>query len=313
METRPLGSSGLNASVVGLGCNNFGMRIQLKETRAVIDAALDAGINFFDTADLYGFGVSEDMIGQILGSRRKDIVLATKFGGIAKVKRTGEKWGSRAYIMDCVEASLKRLRTDWIDVYQMHYPDEATPIDETLETLDELVRQGKIRAIGHSNFTSAMIDESEDISTARKFARFDTAQNEWSLLKREAEDDAIPACDKHTLGQLPYFPLANGLLTGKYKKGEAFDPDTRLGAIERFQDWATDENFAKVEALQTFVENRGHTLLELAFSWLAAQPCVASVIAGATKPAQVHANAAAADWKLSAEELKEIDALVPRG
>ena len=313
METRPLGSSGLNASVVGLGCNNFGMRIQLEETRAVIDAALDVGINFFDTADLYGFGVSEDMIGQILGSRRKDIVLATKFGGIAKVKKTGEKWGSRAYIMDCVEASLKRLQTDWIDVYQMHYPDKTTPIDETLETLDELVRQGKIRAIGHSNFTSAMINESEDKSTARKLARFDTAQNEWSLLKREVEDDAIPACDKYEIGQLPYFPLANGLLTGKYKRGEAFDPDTRLGALEMFQGWATDENFAKVEALQTFVEDRGHTLLELAFSWLAAQPCVASVIAGATKPAQVHANAVAADWKLSAQELKEIDGLVPRG
>ena len=313
METRPLGSSGLNASVVGLGCNNFGMRIQLEETRAVIDTALDAGINFFDTADLYGFGVSEDMIGQILGSRRKDIVLATKFGGIAKVKKTGENWGSRAYIMDCVEASLKRLQTDWIDVYQMHYPDKTTPIDETLETLDELVRQGKIRAIGHSNFTSAMINESEDKSTARKLARFDTAQNEWSLLKREVEDDAIPACDKYKIGQLPYFPLANGLLTGKYKRGEAFDPDTRLGALEMFQGWATDENFAKVEALQTFVEDRGHTLLELAFSWLAAQPCVASVIAGATKPAQVQANAVAADWKLSAQELKEIDGLVPRG
>jgi aryl-alcohol dehydrogenase-like predicted oxidoreductase len=313
METRPLGSSGLKASVVGLGCNNFGMRIQLEETRVVIDAALDAGVNFFDTADLYGFGVSEDMIGQILGSRRKDVVLATKFGGIAKVKKTGEKWGSRAYIMDCVEASLKRLQTDWIDVYQMHYPDKTTAIDETLETLDELVRQGKIRAIGHSNFTGAMIYESEDKATAGKFARFDTAQNEWSLLKREAEDDAVPACDKHQLGQLPYFPLANGLLTGKYKRGEAFAPDTRLGALEMFQGWATDDNFSKVEALQTFVEERGHTLLELAFSWLAAQPCVASVIAGATKPEQVHANAAAADWKLSAEELTEIDALVPRG
>ena len=160
------------------------------------------------------------MIGQILGSRRKDVVLASKFGGIAKVKKTGEKWGSRAYIMDCVEASLKRLQTDRIDVYQMHYPDDTTPIEDTLETLDELVRQGKIRAIGHSNFTSAMIDESESISATRGFARFDTAQNEWSLLKREVEDDAIPACDKYTLGQLPYFPLANGLLTGKYKKGE---------------------------------------------------------------------------------------------
>lgn len=313
MEKRPLGASGIEASIVGLGCNNFGMRIQLEETRAVIDAAIAAGITFFDTADLYGFGVSEDMIGQILGARRKDIVLATKFGGVAKVKKTGESWGSRDYIMRCVEESLKRLQTDWIDVYQMHYPDTTTPIEETLETLDELIRQGKIRAIGHSNYTGAMVDAAEQTSTAHNYARFDTAQNEWSLLKREVEADAIPACDKHKLGQLPYFPLANGLLTGKYKRGEAFDPDTRLGALEMFQGWATDDNFSKVEALQDFVEQRGHTLLELAFSWLAAQPCVASVIAGATKPAQVQANAAAANWKLSDDELKEIETLVPRG
>ena len=313
MEKRRLGRSDIQASIVGLGCNNFGMRIQLEDTRAVIDAAIDAGITFFDTADLYGFGASEEMMGQILGARRKDIVLATKFGGVAKVKKTGENWGSREYIMRCVEDSLKRLQTDWIDVYQMHYPDPTTPIEETLETLDELVRQGKIRALGHSNYTGAMIDAAEQASTARHSARFDTAQNEWSLLKRAVEADAIPACDKHTLGQLPYFPLANGLLTGKYKRGQAFDPDTRLGALEMFQGWATDDNFNKVETLQDFVEQRGHSLLELAFSWLAAQPCVASVIAGATKPAQVHANAAAADWKLSDEDLKEIERIVPRG
>ncbi len=312
METRPLGSSGLQASVVGLGCNNFGMRIQLEECRAVIDAALDAGINFFDTADLYGFGVSEEMMGQVLGSRRKDIVLATKFGGVAKVRKTGERWGSREYIMARVEDSLKRLRTDWIDLYQMHYPDETTPVEETLETLDELVRQGKVRAIGHSNYTGTMINAAESTAQDRKLARFDTAQNEWSLLKREVEDDAIPACDAHQLGQLPYFPLANGLLTGKYRRGQGFDPDTRLGAMERFQSWATDDNFTKLEALQTFAEGRGHSLLELAFSWLASQPCVASVIAGATKPAQVRANAVAAEWQLSAEDLKDIDAIVPQ-
>lgn len=311
METRPLGSSGLQASVVGLGCNNFGMRIQLEDCRAVVGAALDAGINFLDTADLYGSGASEEMIGQVLGTRRKDIILATKFGGVAKLKKTGERWGSHDYIMARVEDSLKRLRTDWIDVYQMHYPDEATPVEETLGALNELVRQGKVRAVGHSNYTGAMIGTAERTAQDRDFARFDTAQNEWSLLKREVEDDIIPACDTHRLGQLPYFPLANGLLTGKYRRGQGFDPDTRLGALKGFQSWATDENFTKLEALQTFAEERGHSLLELAFSWLAAQPCVASVIAGATQPAQVRANAVAAGWKLSAADLTDIEAIVP--
>ena len=206
METRPLGSSGLQASVVGLGCNNFGMRIQLEECRAVIDAALDVGINFFDTADLYGFGVSEDMMGQVLGSRRKDIVLATKFGGVAKVRKTGERWGSREYIMARVEDSLKRLRTDWIDLYQMHYPDETTPVEETLETLDELVRQGKVRAIGHSNYTGTMINAAESTAQDRSFARFDTAQNEWSLLKREVEDDATRPVTPINSASCPTFP-----------------------------------------------------------------------------------------------------------
>jgi aryl-alcohol dehydrogenase-like predicted oxidoreductase len=311
METRPLSSSGLEATIVGLGCNNFGMRIKLEESRRVINAALEAGITFLDTADLYGFGVSEDFIGQILGSRRKEVVLATKFGGVAKVKKTGESWGSREYIRNCVEDSLRRLRTDWIDVYQMHYPDPSTPIEETLESLDELVGQGKVRAIGHSNFSGAQIEQADTQGKEHHLAHFVTAQNEWSLLNREAERDVAPACDKYGLGQLPYFPLANGMLTGKYRRGQGFAAGTRLAAIERFQGLASDENFTKIEALQIFAEQRGHTLLELAFSWLAAQPCVVSVIAGATKPEQVHANAAAANWKLAVEELAEVEAIVP--
>ena len=312
MEMRLLGSSRLNASLVGLGCNNFGARTDLEASRAVIDAALDAGITFFDTADLYGFGQSEEIMGQALGTRRKEIMLATKFGGVAMVKKTGERWGTRDYIVRCLEDSLQRLRTDWIDLYQMHYPDTTTPVDETLETLDDLVRQGKVRAVGCSNFSGIQINEAEAQATERHFAHFVTAQNEWSLLSRGTEDDAIPACDKYGLGQLPYFPLASGMLTGKHRRGEGFAPGTRMAIIKRFQDQlATDENFTKIESLQDFAQQRGHTLLELAVSWLASQPCVASVIAGATTPEQVRANSTAADWKLSAEELAMINTLAP--
>ncbi len=309
METRPLGSSGLQASLAGLGCNNFGMKIDLEASRAVIDTALDAGITCFDTADMYGKGQSEDFLGQVLGSRRKDIVLATKFGGVAMMAKSGERWGSREYILRCIEDSLRRLKTDWIDLYQMHYPDPNTPIEETLETLNELVQQGKVRAIGHSNFSAEQINAAVEQSTTHDWAHFVTAQNEWSLLNRAVEADAIPACDQHGLGQLPYFPLASGMLTGKYRRGEDFAPGTRLAVLPFSQRMASDENFAKVEALQDFAEQRGHTLLELAFSWLAAQPCVASVIAGATTPEQVRANVAAPNWQLSTEELTEVDAL----
>ncbi len=311
METRSVGASSLKASQVGLGCNNFGMRIDLEATRAVLHAALDAGVTFWDTADLYGGTKSEDFIGQILGPRRKEVTLATKFGGIAYMSKKGEHWGARDYINSCVEASLRRLQTDWIDLYQVHFPDTQTPIEETLAALDDLVKQGKVRAIGCSNFTSAMIAEADAQANRLKSAHFVTAQNEWSLLKRDVEQDAIPACEKYGLGQLPYFPLASGLLTGKYKRGEGFAPGTRLAALTFAQSWATDTNFAKIEALQTYAEKRGHTLLELAFSWLAAQPSVTSVIAGATTPEQVRANATAANWKLSAQEVAEISALAP--
>lgn len=311
MEKRPLGKSGLEASLVGLGCNNFGMRIDLAATRAVIDAALDVGVTFFDTADMYGDGRSEDFIGQALGQRRNEVVLATKFGAIARKQRNGEHWGTVRYITGCLETSLRKLRTDWIDLYQIHYPDPATPIEETLAALDAMVRQGKVRAVGCSNFSGGQIAEATARAGERGLARFVTAQNEWSLLKREVEREVIPACERHGLGQLPYFPLASGMLTGKYRRGQELPAGTRLATMDYFKRLATEENFAKVEALQDFAERRGRTILELAISWLASHPCVVSVIAGATKPEQVYANAAAAGWKLSAAELAEIDALAP--
>jgi len=311
MEQRPLGTSELKASLVGLGCNNFGMKIDLEASRAVIDTALEVGLNFFDTADLYGGGKSEDFIGQVLGPRRKEVVLATKFGGVAYMQKSGEPWGARAYIVKCVEASLRRLQTEWIDLYQIHFPDATTPVEETLAALDDLVRQGKVRAIGSSNFSNAQIEEAQAQSQTRRLAPFVTAQNEWSLLNREVEREVIPACEKHRVGQLPYFPLASGLLTGKYRRGEALVPGSRLATLDYFKSFATDERFAKVEALQHFAQQHGHTLLELAMSWLAVQPSVTSVIAGATTPEQVRTNAAAANWKLSSTELAEVDALVP--
>lgn len=311
MEKRPLGASGLAASLVGLGCNNFGMRIDLAASRAVINAALDVGITFFDTADMYGNGQSEDFIGQVLGPRRKEIVLATKFGGVAMMRKSGERWGTRTYIVGCLEASLRRLRTEWIDLYQIHYHDPTTPIEETLAALDGLVRQGKVRAVGCSNFSGAQLAEAAAQAQERRLVHFVTAQNEWNLLNRGAERDVILACERHGLGQLPYFPLASGMLTGKYRRGEAFAAGTRLATLAYFKGLATEENFTKVEALQTFAEKRGGTILELAVSWLAAHPCVVSVIAGATTPEQVRANTTAANWKLSAAELAEVDALAP--
>ncbi|MBI3249192.1 MAG: aldo/keto reductase [Deltaproteobacteria bacterium] len=311
MEKRPLSGTGLEASLVGLGCNNFGMKLDFEATRAVIDTALEVGITFFDTADMYGGGKSEEFIGQALGARRKDIVLASKFGGVAWMQKKGERWGARDYIVRCLEESLRRLRTDWIDLYQLHFPDPATPLEETLAALDEVVRQGKVRAVGCSNLSGAQIAEADTKAKEQRWTRFVTAQNEWSLLKRDAERDVIPACSQYQLGQLPFFPLASGLLTGKYRRGEAFAPGTRLATFSFAQGMATEENFAKIEALQSFAEKRGHSLLELAVSWLAATPCVSSVIAGATTPEQVRTNATAANWKLSAEDLAEINRLAP--
>jgi aryl-alcohol dehydrogenase-like predicted oxidoreductase len=305
-----LGKSGLEVSAVGLGCNNFGMRIDLEATRKVVARALDLGITLFDTADIYGNkGGSETMLGQVLGERRKDIVLATKFAG-PMVEGKTRRDASRRYIMTAVEASLTRLKTDWIDLYQLHFADPLTPMEETLGALDDLIRQGKVRYIGCSNLPAWQMVEAEWIARDRGLNRFVSAQDEYSLLVRDVEAEKIPAAQAYGMGLLPYFPLASGMLTGKYKRGADAPADTRFASIPSLGNrYATDANWALVEKLEAFCAQRGHTLLELAFSWLLARPPVASVIAGATKPEQLEANVKAADWTLTPEDLAEIDRL----
>ncbi|MCL4767842.1 MAG: aldo/keto reductase [Hyphomicrobiaceae bacterium] len=310
MEQRNLGPSGLLVSAVGLGCNNFGGRIDLEASRAVVHKALDLGITLLDTADVYGDkGGSETALGEILGARRKDIVLATKFGMPMDAGR-GLTGASRRYIVTAVEASLRRLKTDWIDLYQLHQPDPRTPIEETLRALDDLVRQGKVRYVGCSNMPAWQVADALWTSRHRNLASFVSCQDEYSLVVRTHESHLTPAMQHYELGLLPYFPLACGLLTGKYKRGEALPPGTRMAAAARWADkYLTEPNFLLVERLTAFAESRGHSLLELVFSWLASQPVVASVIAGATKPEQVEQNVRAAGWALTAEEIAEIDSL----
>jgi aryl-alcohol dehydrogenase-like predicted oxidoreductase len=310
MTLRNLGRSGLRVSLIGLGCNNFGQRMDLESSTKVIHKALDAGITLFDTADMYGGrGGSETVLGQVLGDRRKDIVLATKFG---MPMDDGEKNGaSRRYIMAAVEASLKRLRTDWIDLYQQHRHDPLTPIEETLRALDDLVRQGKVRYIGCSNFTAAQMVEAQWAARHLNLNAFISAQDEYSLLKRNLDAENIPTMERYGLGLLPYFPLASGLLTGKHKRGQAA-PGTRL-ATDAFARFMDDTNFDVLEKLEAFVKARGRTMTELAFSWLAARPTVASIIAGATKPEQIEANVKAAGWVLSPEDMAEIDKITAKG
>ena len=307
MEQRYLGKSGLKVSEVGLGCNNFGV-LDIESSRKVVHRALDLGVTLFDTADVYGNrGGSETQLGEILGPRRKDIVLATKFG--APMDETGGG-ASRRYIAAAAEASLKRLKTDWIDLYQVHRPDPHTPIEETLSALDDLIRQGKVRYVGCSNFTSWQVVDALWTADDRRLTAFVSAQDELSLLMRDAERELIPALEAKGLGLLPYFPLASGLLTGKYTHGNDAPASTRMALMKRLADrYMTEKNWAIVEKLRTFCDARGHTLLELAFSWLLAKPLVGSVIAGATKPEQIEANAKAGSWKLSAEDLAEIDRL----
>ncbi|HWX64770.1 aldo/keto reductase [Bradyrhizobium sp.] len=308
MEIRNLGSSGLRVSAVGLGCNNFGQRIDLETSRKVIHKAIDLGITLFDTADIYaGQGGSETVLGTVLGDRRKDIVLATKYS--KPMAADGSKQGaSRRYIMNAVEASLTRLKTDYIDLYQQHDYDPLTPLDETLRALDDLVREGKVRYIGNSNFPAWRIAEAEFTARAMNANRFISCQDEYSLVARGIENELMPAAQQYGLGLLPFFPLASGLLTGKYKRGEAAPDDTRFGKVPRLRDqYVTPRNEAIVEKLKMFAEARGHTMLELAFSWLAARPQVASVIAGATRVEQVEQNVNAIAWRLSAEEMAEID------
>lgn len=313
MNYRKLGFSGLQVSAVGLGCNNFGMRIDLEATRAVIHKALDVGITLFDTADVYGgAGGSETMLGQVMGERRKEIVLATKFAGPMTKDKT-RRDASRGYIMNAVEASLRRLQTDWIDLYQLHFPDPLTPIEETLRALDDLVKQGKVRYIGISNHPAWRMADAQWISRHFQLHSFACAQDEYSLIVRDIETEKLPAIEAYGMGLLPYFPLASGLLTGKYKRGTAPEADSRFAKLKRLADrYDTDANWALLEQLEAFCSKRGHTILELAFSWLLARPCVSSVIAGATKPAQLEANAKAAEWKLTPEDLAEIDKM-PRG
>ena len=308
MQIRNLGGSGLRVSAVGLGCNNFGQRTDLESSRKVIHRALDLGITLFDTADIYaGMGGSETVLGTVLGDRRKDIVLATKFS--KPMATDGTKQGaSRRYIMDAVEASLRRLKTDYIDLYQQHDYDPLTPIEETLRALDDLVREGKVRYIGNSNFPAWRIAEAEFTARAMNANRFISCQDEYSLVVRGIETDLLPAAQEYKLGLLPFFPLASGLLTGKYQRGAAAPADTRFGKVPAMRDrYVTARNEEIVDNLKAFAEARGRTLLELAFSWLAARPQVSSVIAGATRVEQVEQNVKAIAWALSAEEMAEID------
>jgi aryl-alcohol dehydrogenase-like predicted oxidoreductase len=306
MRIRPLGEGGPDVSVVGLGCNNFGRRVDEAGTRAVVDAALDAGVTLFDTADVYGnFGDSERFLGAALRGRRDRVVLATKFGGTAGRSDVPVVRGSREYIRGAVEASLERLQTDWIDLYQYHHPDGVTPIEETLGALNDLVQEGKVRFVGSSNFSADEVEEAEGIARERGWARFVSAQNEYSLLERDAERELLPTCARLGIGVLPYFPLASGLLTGKYRRGQPPPEGTRLaGNPARL----TDEAFDRVEALERYAEQRGRTLLEVAIGGLAAQPAVASVIAGATKPEQVRANVEAGAWEPDAGDLAALSA-----
>jgi aryl-alcohol dehydrogenase-like predicted oxidoreductase len=306
MQTRKVGS--LQVSAVGLGCNNFGWRIDAEASAKVIDTAIESGVTFFDTADRYGKGQSEDFLGRALGKRRDQIILATKFG---MEMEKGQQGASPKYVLEAVDASLRRLRTDRIDLYQLHQPDPKTPITDTLGALDELVRAGKMREVGCSNFSVAQIREATDASQGR--AQFVSVQNEFSLFHREPETNGVlPECERRRLAFLPYFPLASGLLTGKYREGKKLPEGSRAA-----DGWGpkvfTEQNLAIVELLIEFAESKGHTILELAFSWLLSHKPVASVIAGASKPEQVRANAKAADWQLAADDLAQIDAIMRSG
>jgi aryl-alcohol dehydrogenase-like predicted oxidoreductase len=305
MQTRKIGS--LSVSVVGVGCNNFGARVDEQHTEEVIDAALDAGINFFDTADMYATGKSEELLGRFLAGRRRDVIIATKFGN----EMPGQGRGARpAYVRKAIDASLKRLNTDYIDLYQQHIPDADVPIAETLGVLDELVKVGKVREIGCSNFSAAQLRQARKTTDSSKGSgRFVSVQNEYSLLEREPEEEVLQECERQGLAFLPYFPLKSGLLTGKFRKGQPIPEDTRVAKSDRYRKLLTDENLDRVEAFVGYAEAHGRTVLELAFSWLLAHDVVASVIAGATSASQIRQNASAAGWKLSPTDLDQIDAL----
>jgi aryl-alcohol dehydrogenase-like predicted oxidoreductase len=306
MTYRQLGDSGLTVSTVGIGCNNFGRRLDQDGTNAVVRQAIDSGVTLFDTADIYGQGASEEMLGLALGSERENVVVATKFG-MDMQGSNGPDWGvrgSRRYVRKAVEASLRRLGTDWIDLYQLHRPDPVTPIDETLAALDELVTEGKVRYVGSSNFTGWQVVDADWTARAAGTARFVSAQNEYSLLERDVEEELVPACEHVGVGLLPFFPLASGLLTGKYRRGESAPTGTRLAGLpDRLAaaDWDT------IERLQAYAVQRDLRPIDVAIGGLAAQPAVATVIAGATRPEQVVENVRAGLWEPTAEDLAELD------
>jgi aryl-alcohol dehydrogenase-like predicted oxidoreductase len=306
MRVGNLGSSGLAVSVVGLGCNNFGWRIDEAQTRAVVDAAIGAGITLFDTAESYGRGDSEVFLGRALGGRRDRVVIATKFGWGGGRDDNSIARGEPSYVRSAIEGSLRRLGTDYIDLYQYHRPDGVTPIADTLGVMDELVREGKVRWIGHSNFSTAQVEEADAVAAAQGLTRCVSAQNEYSWLVRDAEADLMPACERLGLGLLPYFPLARGLLTGKYRRGRPAPEGTRLEEQGLTDDAGT---WDRIEALDAFARSLGLRLLDVAIGGLAAQPTVASVIAGATTPEQVRTNAAAGEWEPSPDELAALLAL----
>ena len=306
MEYRTLGRSGLKVSVAGIGCNNFGMRIDQDRTTEVVNAALEAGITFFDTARIYGGGKSEGMLGAALGGRRADVVVATKFG---LGRGPDDLGGSRRHVMTSVETSLRELGTDWIDVFQLHFPDPVTPIEETLDALTDLVHQGKVRYLGCSNFAGWMIADAHWTSATRHLEPFVSAQNEWNLLNRRVEHEVVPACGRFGLGVIPYFPLASGLLTGKVARGERPPEGSRLSA-DHFAHVLHDGNFDTLDRLREWGDEHGRSLTEVALSWLSSQPVVSSVIAGATSAEQVRANAEATRTDLDASEVEEIGRLV---
>jgi aryl-alcohol dehydrogenase-like predicted oxidoreductase len=312
MEYRQLGCSGLKVSAVGLGCNNFGRRCSQEATNEVVHKAVDLGVTMFDTADFYGAGLSEQFLGHALGARRKDVVIATKFG-LAMGSGPYQSGGSRRYVMQAVEASLKRLGTDYIDLYQHHFPDPATPMEETLSALDDLVRSGKVRYIGSSNLAGWQVANAAWISKSKGLEAFVSAQNHYNLLDRRIEREVIPAAEAFGVGVLPYFPLASGMLTGKYRRGAAVPNDSRAAANpDAARQLLTEGNFTIVENLEGFARDRGKSVLDVAISWLLGQGQVASVIAGATKPEQVEANVAAGAWVMPRADLDDVKRITAR-
>ncbi|MPY66371.1 aldo/keto reductase [Deinococcus sp. SDU3-2] len=307
MQTRVLGHSGLQVSVIGLGCNNFGGRLDQATTDAVVRRALDRGITLFDTADIYGNrGGSETMLGKALGAERAGIVLASKFG--LPMDDSGQLQGAKpAYVRQALEASLRRLGTDYLDLYQLHRPDPETPIEDTLGALDELVQEGLVRHVGVSNMDAAGVRAADEAARRLGLTRFTACQDEYSLLVRGLEDELLPTMRDLGLGLLPYFPLASGLLSGKYQAGQPLPEGARITGSEGAQNrYLTERNWQVVEDLRQFAQTRGRTLLELAFSWLLSNELTSSVIAGATRPEQIDQNVAAAGWVLTSEELAEV-------